>query len=127
MVKEGKEERAREVFAEYPDLEIVSHHRFLGGAGVEAYVKKKVATWMECVRHLAWAAEKFPQSVYVAFTMSLQSEWKFLQRLIPGFSAWFRELNNMIQHEFISALLAGQQFSEAEMGLFKLPIRWGGG
>ena len=40
MVKEGKEERAREVFAEYPDLEIVSHHRFLGGcigasAGVE--------------------------------------------------------------------------------------------
>ena len=54
MVKEGKEERAREMFTEYPDLEIVSHHRFLGGcigasAGVEAYVKKKVATWVECV------------------------------------------------------------------------------
>ena len=52
VVKEGKEERAREVFAEYPDLEIVSHHRFLGGcvgasAGVEAYVRKKVATWVE--------------------------------------------------------------------------------
>ena len=26
VVKEGKEERARQVFAEYPDLEIVSHH-----------------------------------------------------------------------------------------------------
>ena len=51
--------------------------------GLEAYVKKKVATWVECVRHLARAAEKFPQSAYVAFTMSLQSEWKFLQRLIP--------------------------------------------
>jgi len=44
VVKEGKEERAREVFVEYPDLEIVSHHhRFLGGcigarsAGVGAY------------------------------------------------------------------------------------------
>ena len=32
MVKEGKEERAREVFAEYPDLENVSHHRFLAAA-----------------------------------------------------------------------------------------------
>ena len=85
-MKEGKDGRAREVFAEYPDLEIASHNRFLGGcigasAGVEAYVKKKVATWVECVQHLAQAAEKFPQSAYVAFTMSLQSEWKFLQRL----------------------------------------------
>ena len=45
VVKEGKKERAREVFAEYPDREMVSHHRFLGGcigasAGVEAYAKK---------------------------------------------------------------------------------------
>ena len=131
VVKEGKEERAREVFAEYPDLEIVSHHRFLGGcvgasAGVEAYVRKKVATWVECVRHLARAAEKFPQSAYVAFTMSLQSEWKFLQRLIPGSSAWFGELNDVIKREFIPALLARRQFSEAEMELFELPVRWGG-
>ena len=41
-MKEGKVERARDVLVEYPDLEIVSHHRFLGGcigasAGVEAY------------------------------------------------------------------------------------------
>ncbi|CAM9907663.1 unnamed protein product, partial [Heterosigma akashiwo] len=110
VVKEGKEERAREVFAECPDLDIVSHHRFLGGcigasAGVESYVKKKVATWVECVRHLARATEKFPQSAYVAFTMSLQSEWKFLQRLIPGSSAWFGELNDVIKREFIPALL----------------------
>ncbi|CAN0031878.1 unnamed protein product, partial [Heterosigma akashiwo] len=132
VAKKGKEERAREVFAEYPDLEIVSHHRFLGGcigasAGVEeAYVKKKVATWVECVRHLARAAEKFSQSAYVALTISLQSEWKFLQRLIPESSAWFRELNDVIQHEFIPALLARWQFSEAEMELVELPFRWGG-
>ena len=45
MATAGKEERAREVFAEYPDLEIASHHRFVGvcigaSARVEAYVKK---------------------------------------------------------------------------------------
>ena len=83
---------------------------------------------MECVRHLARAAEKFPhQSVYVAFiTMSLQSEWKFLQRLIPGWSsAWFGELNDVIKREFIPALLARRQFSEGEMELFELPVRWG--
>ncbi len=59
--------------------------------------KKKVATWVECVRHLGRAAEKFPQSVYVAFTMSLQSKWTILQRLIPESSAWFRELNDVIK------------------------------
>ena len=97
------------MFTEYPDLEIVSHHSVLGGcigasAGVEAYVKKKVATWVECVRHLARAAEKFPQSTYVGFTTPLQSEWNFLHQLIPESSAWFGELNDVIQHEFIPAL-----------------------
>mmetsp|Transcript_93000 Transcript_93000/g.212801 ORF Transcript_93000/g.212801 Transcript_93000/m.212801 type:complete len:164 (+) Transcript_93000:1034-1525(+) len=58
--------------------------------------------------------------------MSLQSEWKFLQRLIPGSSAWFGELNDVIKREFIPALLARRQFSEAEMELFELPVRWGG-
>ena len=81
---------------------------------------------MECVRHLARAADKFPQSMYMAFTMSLQNEWKFLQRLIPGSSAWFGELNDVTKREFIPALLARRQFSEAEMELFELPIRWGG-
>ena len=32
----------------------------------------------------------------------------------------------MIQHEFIPALLARRQFSEAEMELLELPVRWGG-
>ena len=69
---------------------------------------------------------EFPLSAYVAFNMSLRSEWKFLQRLIPESSAWFWELNDVIQHEFILALLARRQFSEAEMELFELPVRWGG-
>ena len=89
-------------------------------------MKKKIATWVECVRHLARAAENFPPSAYVAFTMSLQSELKFLQRLILESSTWFGEMNNVIQHKFISALLARRQFSEAEMELFELPVRWGG-
>ncbi len=63
------------------------------------------------MQHLAWAAEKFPQSAYVAFTMLLQSEWKFLQRLISGSSAWFGELKGVIKREFIPALLARRQFS----------------
>ena len=87
VVKESKEERAREVFAEYPDLEIVSHHRFLGRLH-----------WRKCQggglreeegRHLhRWTVEKFPQSAYVAFATLLQSEWKFLQRLTPCLLCW---------------------------------------
>ena len=69
---------------------------------------------------------EFPLSAYVAFNMSLRSEWKFLQRLIPESSAWFGELNDAIQHEFIPALLARRQFSEDEMELFDIPVRWGG-
>ena len=32
----------------------------------------------------------------------------------------------MIKREFIPALLARRQFSEAEMVLFELPVKWGG-
>ena len=32
----------------------------------------------------------------------------------------------MIQHEFIPALITKRQFSEAEMELFELRVRWGG-
>ena len=32
----------------------------------------------------------------------------------------------MIQHEFIPALLARRKFSQAEMELFELSVRWGG-
>ncbi len=78
------------------------------------------------MQHLARAAVKFPQSAYVAFTMSLQSEWKFLHRLIPESSTCFKKLDHAIKTDFIPALLGRQRFSDAEMELFELPPRWGG-
>jgi hypothetical protein len=131
VVKAGLEERAKVVFKDFPGLEIVSHHKFLGGClgareGVLEWVEQQVDTWVKCVQHLARAARKFPQSAYVAFTTSLQSEWKYLQRLIPDSSACFEKLDQVIKHEFIPALLGKKFFTKAEMELFELPARWGG-
>jgi hypothetical protein len=128
--KEGLVEKAREVFAAFKGLEIVSHHKFLGGcvgeqAGVQTYVEKKVDGWVRCVEHLALAAERFPQAAYVAFTKSLQSEWKFLQRLIPNSAVSFKRLNDAIKGTFIPSLV-GRSVSEIELRLFELPTRFGG-
>jgi len=56
----------------------------------------------------------------------LQSEWRFLQRLlIPGSSPCFKELDDVIARVFIPALV-GRRVSDLEKRLFALPTRFAG-
>ena len=51
---------------------------------LEEWVKPQVVAWAHGVRVLAKIARQHPQSAYVGLGMSLQSEWKYLQRTVPG-------------------------------------------
>ncbi len=128
-MKEGFESEAKKLFGDL-GVQFVSCSRFLGGCigdseGVQKFVEKKVDAWCRCVEDLAYAAEKFPQSAYCAFVKSLQSEWKFLQRMVPDTSHCYEQLRDTIHSVFIPKLL-GRSVSEAELRLFELPTRRGG-
>ena len=68
---------------------------------------------MKCVEFLVEAARKYPHEAYTSFTKSLQIEWRFLQRLIPGSSPCFKELDDVSARVFIPALV-GRRVSDLE-------------
>ncbi|CAM9602646.1 unnamed protein product, partial [Heterosigma akashiwo] len=120
--------QAQELFADL-QIPVVSSGKHLGGcAGDEGEMLdfvKKVARWVKCVEFLAEAARKYPHEAYTSFTKSLQCEWRFLQRLIPGSSPCFKELDDVIARVFIPALV-GRRVSNLQKRLFALPIRFAG-
>ena len=129
IVKEGKEDQAKELFEEF-GVEIVQSKKFLGGClgesnEVKKFVKEKVDNWVNCVHNLAKVAEKYPQSAYVSFSKSLQCEWIYMQRVVPTSEDDFIGLRNAIQKVLMPAIL-GREVLQSEYELLELPVRWGG-
>ena len=85
-----QEEAAKMVFsAEGLILKFVSGSRYLGEYlglrdTLEAWVKPQVEAWAHGVRVLGKIARRHPQSAYAGLGMSLQLEWHYLQRNVPG-------------------------------------------
>jgi len=86
-------------------------HRYVGGyvgsnAMRDRWVEPMVEQWVAGVKALAKVAAKYPQSAYVGFTQSLQSEWQYLCRCVPGVGVHLEPVEAAIQQVFIPALLA---------------------
>ena len=86
----GQEAAAkREFVAKGLTLNFVSGSRYLGAylgpqAELVVWVKPQVDAWAHGVKVLAKIARQHPQSSYAGLGMSLQSEWQYLQRIVPG-------------------------------------------
>ena len=70
-------------------LNFVSRSRYLGAylvpqAELEAWVKPQVEALAHGIRVLGKISRRHPQSAYPGLVMSLQSEWQYLQRNVPG-------------------------------------------
>ena len=56
-----------------------------GGVEVErGWLKDKIQGWTESVRILSGVAQNNPQSTYAGLQKSLQQDWAFVQRVVPG-------------------------------------------
>ena len=111
-------------------ISVVCNHRYLGGfvgepVGQAAFVQDKVRQWIVDVQRLSRIAEKQPQGVLVALTKSLQCEWQFLQRVVPGCGNFFTPLDDVLGSTFLPAVF-GCEVSSCERLLFSLPVRFGG-
>ena len=86
----GKEEAPKREFPiEGLTPNFVSGSRYLGAyLGLryqfEAWVKPQVEAWAHRVRVLGKISQQHPQESYAGLGMSLQLEWQYLQRTIPG-------------------------------------------
>ena len=84
-----QEEAAKREFAiKGLTLNFVSSSRYLGAYlgprdQLEAWVKPQMEAWVHRVRVLGKISRRQPQSDYDGLGMSLQLEWKYLQRTVP--------------------------------------------
>jgi len=111
-------------------VRVVTGNRFLGGfigdlSDQNSYVTSKIQKWVGNIKVLSDVAVTQPQLAYAAFTKSLQHEWAFLMRVVPGCEPLFLELEHTILHQFLPTIF-GVEISTAECDLFALSLHFGG-
>uniref|UniRef100_A0A0G4GTJ1 Uncharacterized protein n=1 Tax=Chromera velia CCMP2878 TaxID=1169474 RepID=A0A0G4GTJ1_9ALVE len=107
-------QKAKEIFAEFPDLQIVEGMRLLRGhvgtdAHREKWVQEKVKEWAGSVERVATVAEFAPYEAYAACLKSLQHEWKFMARVVLRAGGQMGQLEGMIRDCLIPALMKGRR------------------
>ena len=88
------------------------------------FCTEEVDKWASDVCTFSGIASTQPQLAYSAVTRSLQHEWSFLLRVVPGCGALFQELELVLGSAFLPALF-GVEISAVERDLFSLPLRMG--
>ena len=130
IVKEGCEERARQMF---PNLQVTFvGQRYLGSfigtaEGKEKFVGEKVKEWCADLRQLAEIATREPQAAYSAFIFGLSKRWNYVCRTTPDINHLLRLLEHEIKETFIPALF-DRAFSceDTLRNIMALPQRYGG-
>ena len=109
----GQEAAAkREFSAEGLNLNFVSGSRYLGAylgpqAELEAWVKPQVEVWAHGVKVLAKIPRRHPQLAYAGLGMSLQLEWQYLQRTVPGVGTLMGHIKEALREKFFPSLFGG--------------------
>ena len=97
-------------------LNFVSGSRYLGAylvpqAELEAWVKPQVEAWSHGVRLLAKISRRHPQSAYAGLVMSLQSEWQYLQRTVPGVGTLMGPIEEALREKFSPRYSGGRRLT----------------
>ena len=114
IVKEGLEQRAKEVFAD-PRIKIETRGSRHLGAAVgsktfqRTFLDAKVKAWVGYVERLSQFATTQPHAAFSAFIHNLQSRWSFISRTVPDAADAFNKT-------FLPALL-GRSVNPRERAL----------
>jgi hypothetical protein len=103
-------ETAKRMLAEF-DFQYSVGSRYVGGFIGDSdtqrqWMEPQIEKWVEGVSTLAKVARKYLQTAYAGLVQSLQGEWQYLQRVVPGTSDAFAPmLEAAISQIFLPALL----------------------
>ena len=65
--------------------------------------------WAQWVKVLDKISRQHPQSVYAGLGMSLQLEWKYLQRTVPGVGTLMSPIEEALREKFFTSLFGGRR------------------
>ncbi len=131
IVKEGQEERAREIFHGTGVQITTEGRRYLGGfvgktQGAENYVGELVKNWTDQLETLSSIAKSEPQAAYASFTAGFRHKLSYFIRTIPNLKDILKPIDETIDNMFIPAITEGHHCSERDRRLLALPVRLGG-
>ena len=92
---------------------------------MQAWLAPKIDDWVHGVKIFSKVAKRFPQTAYAGLSKSLQSEWTYLQRVVPDIAEAFAPIEDAIATEFLPALF-GNANGVPERKLLALPVRFAG-
>jgi hypothetical protein len=123
--------QARQSLSEF-DFTFVDGHRYVGGfigtrAARDAWLESQLDTWLHGVAKLSQVALRFPQTAYAGLAKSLQSEWQYLQRVLPNAGPAFAPVEEALATQFLPALLQEpEEIGPSFRDLLALPARKAG-
>ena len=112
-------------------LNFVRGSRYLGdylGPQEEfvAWVKSQVEPWAHGVRVLDKISRQRPQSDYYGLGISLQLEWKYLQRTVPGVGTMMGNIEEALREKLFPALFRGEEINTNFWQILGHSIKQGG-
>jgi hypothetical protein len=114
------------------DFKYQDGHRYVGGfIGTDAsrtqWLEPMIADWVFGIEQLASVAKRFPQAAYAGLAKSLQTEWQYLQRVLPHAGGSFRPIEAALASTFLPQLLQEPEASADTLrDLLALPVRQAG-
>ena len=112
-------------------FQITTGHRYLGGfigdqVSRDEWLSECLSDWESGVLDLTAVASNFPQTAYAGLQKSLQHEWGFLQRVLPGIGDQFKSIEESIRDFFVPALFGESTFNEDDYrrNLTALPVKF---
>ncbi|XP_066921132.1 uncharacterized protein [Clytia hemisphaerica] len=131
IVKETKLTEATEVFAGTQIQISTEGERHLGAViGTDEnkrnYINEKISKWKDEIILLADIAATYPQSAYAAYVTSYQHKLTYFLRTIPGISEEIKQVDEVVRHRLIPALVGGHIINDKERIMLSLPPRLGG-
>ena len=110
----------REFSAEGLTPNFVSGSRYLGAylspqAELEVWVKPQVEAWAPRVKVLAKIGRRHPQLAYTSLGMSVQSEWQYPQRTVPGVGTLMGPIEEALREKFLPCY-SGEKISQPTFG-----------
>ena len=98
---------------------------FIGAtACLTEWVDDQVESWVRSIKLLSRAAKRFPQTSFAALTRPLQTEWTYLQRVVPDVALSFAPIEEALAESFLPALFGGKARSSKGPNFTPSEIWW---
>ena len=76
---------------------------------LEVWVRPQVEAWTQGVHIIGKMPKRHPQYAYVGLGMSLQLNWQYLQRTVPGVGTLMGPIEESLRDNFFLSLFGGEE------------------